>query len=435
MNVFVKNLKGQALMPCSQKKARILLKEKKAKIINYNPFTIQLLYATGETAQLCNIGVDTGTKHIGIAVTSGNNVLYKSEVELRDNKDIKSAMDLRRSLRSSRRNRKTRYRKPRFDNRKKASNWLAPSIQARVNHTINHIDKIKSALPNGSLYIELGRFDVQKIKDPTISGKAYQDGDLKSYENIRQYVLYRDHCTCQLCGAKNVPLEIHHIRFRSKGGTDTVTNLITLCTNCHSPENHKEGGILYDWCQKAKKMPQYKEATLMNVVASKLKKYYFDANFTYGYITKFDRKELHLSKSHCNDAVAISGIKLIKKDCDDYLLLRQTHSWQRQLYDCSPCKKKGGNTLMERRRQYTKGSVNGFYRGDKVYVKSIKRKAYITGFNTRYVYLYDLDNKPLMRLNSKGKTINYFPTNDLKLICHNNDFRPYVKKEQREEPI
>ena len=51
MRVFVVNMRGEPLMPCSQRKARILLKQNKAKIYKYNPFTIQLTIATGETKQ------------------------------------------------------------------------------------------------------------------------------------------------------------------------------------------------------------------------------------------------------------------------------------------------------------------------------------------------------------------------------------------------
>ena len=118
--VFVLNMRGEPLMPTTQRKARILLKEKKAKIVKYNPFTIQLNYPTGENKQDVNVGVDTGAKHIGLAITSEDKVLYKAEIELRS--DIKSNLDTKRIYRRSRRNRKTRYRKPRFLNRKKLKN-------------------------------------------------------------------------------------------------------------------------------------------------------------------------------------------------------------------------------------------------------------------------------------------------------------------------
>ena len=117
-------------MPCSQRKARILLKEGKAVIHKYNPFTIQLTYVTGETKQDCHIGVDTGSKHIGIAITSEDKVFYKAEVELRQ--DVSSNLDTKRMYRRDRRNRKCRYRMPRFLNRKRTEKWLPPSLQCRA---------------------------------------------------------------------------------------------------------------------------------------------------------------------------------------------------------------------------------------------------------------------------------------------------------------
>ena len=106
MRVFVFNMRGEPLMPCTQRKARLLLKTGKAKIYKYNPFTIQLKYVTGENKQECHVGIDTGSKYIGLAVTSENKVLFKGEVELRQ--DVKSKIDTKRIYRRSRRNRNTR---------------------------------------------------------------------------------------------------------------------------------------------------------------------------------------------------------------------------------------------------------------------------------------------------------------------------------------
>ena len=116
MRVFVVNMRGEALMPTTQRKARILLKEKKAEIYKYEPFTIQLLYPTGEAKQNVEIGIDTGSKHIGFAITSNEKVLLKGEVELRQ--DVSSNIDSKRIYRRARRN-KLRYRKSKFQNRKR----------------------------------------------------------------------------------------------------------------------------------------------------------------------------------------------------------------------------------------------------------------------------------------------------------------------------
>ena len=154
MRVFVFNMRGEPLMPCTQRKARLLLKTGKAKIYKYNPFTIQLKYVTGENKQECHVGIDTGSKYIGLAVTSENKVLFKGEVELRQ--DVKSKIDTKRIYRRSRRNRKTRYRRCRFLNRKRFGKWLPPSLQNRINHTFKWIDKLCSFIPESILHISHG---------------------------------------------------------------------------------------------------------------------------------------------------------------------------------------------------------------------------------------------------------------------------------------
>ena len=174
LRVFVKNQRGEALMPCSQRKARLLLKEGKAKIIGYKPFTIQLTIATGETVQEVHLGIDTGAKHIGIAATSGNKVLAKGEVELRDG--IHEGMVKRSLLRRTRRGRKTRYRQDRFLNRKRIRGWLPPTVQSKLDSTFMWIDRFEELLPNPILHIEVGKFDVQKIMNPNITNEGYQNG-------------------------------------------------------------------------------------------------------------------------------------------------------------------------------------------------------------------------------------------------------------------
>ena len=200
MRVFVKNIRGESLMPCTQRKARILLKSKKAVIFKYNPFTIQLTYTTGETKQPINIGVDTGSKHIGIAITSEDKVLYKAEVELRQN--VKKLIQTRKTYRRDRRNRKTRYRKPRFLNRKRIDKWLPPSIQSRINITFHWTDMFCDLVPNPKLHIEVGKFDTAKLINPEIQGIDYQHGQTYGYYDVRYFVFARDNYTCQVCGKK-----------------------------------------------------------------------------------------------------------------------------------------------------------------------------------------------------------------------------------------
>ena len=164
MLVFVKNQHGEALMPCRPQKATKLLKGKKARIISYKPFTIQLLYGSSGYKQPIRVGADLGTKHTGVAVTTNDKVLAKGEIEVRQ--DNKSLLETGRTYRRSRRNRKCRYRKPRFDNRKRQEKWLPPSIQSRLDNTFRWIDTFLSLIPYSMLTIEIGKFDIQKMINP-----------------------------------------------------------------------------------------------------------------------------------------------------------------------------------------------------------------------------------------------------------------------------
>ena len=320
--VFVLNMRGDTLMPCSQRKARILLKKGKAIINKYNPFTIQLTYATGETKQDCHIGVDTGAKHIGIAVTSEDKIIYKAEIELRQ--DVSSNIYSKRIYRRSRRNRKCRYRKSRFLNRKRTDEWLPPSLQNRINHTFTWINKFSALVPNPILHIEVGKFDTAKMINPDINGVDYQYGQTYGFFDERYFVFARDNYTCQVCGkSKDKILQTHHIIYRSNGGTNRVDNLITVCTDCHTSANHKKGGILYKWQAEHKKVKQYKDPPFMNTLRKRIFAKYPNAVITYGSETTPKRKDIGLEKTHYNDAIVISGIKTIKENPNEWLLIRQ----------------------------------------------------------------------------------------------------------------
>ncbi|WP_246516589.1 RNA-guided endonuclease IscB [Salicibibacter cibarius] len=167
MLVFVKNRHGESLMPCKPQKARRLLKQKKAKIVSYEPFTIQLLYGSSGYKQNVNIGVDLGAKDTGVAITSEDKVLAKGDIETRQ--DVKNLLNTRRAYRQSRRHRKTRYRK-------RPDGWLPPSIESRIQNTFRWIDKFCSLVPNPTLTIEVGKFDPHKMINPDILGIDYQKG-------------------------------------------------------------------------------------------------------------------------------------------------------------------------------------------------------------------------------------------------------------------
>jgi len=305
--VYVLNSNGQPLMPTeNHAKVRILLKSKRATVVKRCPFTIQLLYSNTNYTQDINLGVDTGSKHVGISATTKNKVLFESNVELRN--DIVNLLSVRRQNRRTRRNRKTRYRKPRFDNRKRKDGWLAPSVQNKVNTHLTVISRVHEILPVSQIIVEVASFDIQKIKNPTISGTEYQEGEQLNFWNVREYVLFRDGHTCQCCKGKSKDkiLNVHHIESRKTGG-NAPNNLITLCETCHNgyhngtiqlPKNIKRG------------MP-FKDAAFMGIMRwafyNRLKEMYPNVGLTYGYITKNTRIKNNLPKDHYIDARCISG--------------------------------------------------------------------------------------------------------------------------------
>lgn len=305
--VYVLNSNGQPLMPTeNHAKVRILLKSKRATVVKRCPFTIQLVYSNTNYTQDINLGVDTGSKHVGISATTKNKVLFESNVELRN--DIVNLLSVRRQNRRTRRNRKTRYRKPRFDNRKRKDGWLAPSVQNKVNTHLTVISRAHEILPVSQIIVEVASFDIQKIKNPTISGTEYQEGEQLNFWNVREYVLFRDGHTCQCCKGKSKDkiLNVHHIESRKTGG-NAPNNLITLCETCHNgyhngtiqlPKNIKRG------------MP-FKDAAFMGIMRwafyNRLKEMYPNVGLTYGYITKNTRIKNNLPKDHYIDARCISG--------------------------------------------------------------------------------------------------------------------------------
>lgn len=305
--VYVINKNGQPLMPTeNHAKVRVLLKSGKAKVVKKCPFTIQLLYDSTNHTQKVTLGVDSGSRHIGISATTKDKVLFEADVELRN--DIVDLLSTRRELRHSRRNRKIRYRKPRFDNRKRKDIWLAPSVQQKVDSHLTMIEKVRKILPISDIVAEVASFDIQKIKNPSISGAEYQQGEQLDFWNVREYVLFRDGHTCQCCKGKSKDkiLNVHHIESRKTGG-DAPNNLITLCETCHT--GYHKGTV---------KLPKtihrgmsFRDATFMGIMRwafyNKLKEIYPNVSLTYGYITKHTRIENDLPKDHYIDARCISG--------------------------------------------------------------------------------------------------------------------------------
>jgi hypothetical protein len=321
INIYVLNKRGEPLMPCSPRKARILLKEGKAKVTKNYPLIIQLTQATGEQIQECSLGIDSGAKNVGFSVITDKKEIVSGELIL-DQKTSERLTE-KRMYRRGRRN-KLWYRKPRFNNRKKSEGWLPPSIQRKFNTHITLINKLKKLLPIKQTIIEVGNFDIQKINNPDISSVQYQQGPMFEYQNVRSFLMAREHGECQLCKKKfskgNGP-HVHHIIPKNNGGTDSEKNLSLLHEKCHK-KLHRQG--LYNLLKQNK---VYKEATFMNIIKSKFREFGF--NLVYGYETYVKRSVLKLEKTHYNDAFVIAGGNIQKRISP--IILKQKHRNNRVL--------------------------------------------------------------------------------------------------------
>ena len=424
MKVAVLSMRGQCLMPCSPRKARVLLREKKAVVKQKSPFTIQLTIPTGETKQEVTLGVDAGSKHIGISATTAKTELFASEVELRQ--DVTGLLADRRALRRSRRARKTRYRAPRFNNRvhSKHKGWLAPSIENRIQAHLSRIEAVLKLFPVTKIVIETASFDIQKIKNPAITGKGYQQGELLDFFNLREYILWRDNHTCQHCKGKSKDkvLQVHHLESRRTGGNAT-NNLITLCKTCH--EKSHTGEITLN----IKRGRSFKDAAFMNIMrpafVARLRKAHpgMLIEETYGYITKYQRIKLKLPKTHCADAFCIAG-NLHATRSDVYLYQKQTRKHNRQIHKVNAIK--GGIRKLNQAPYIVKGfrlfdKVKCF--GKKCYGKEgfIMGRRQDGGFDIRTI-----DGQHISKSVSPKK---------LKLIQKRKTFLTAIKKEGASSPV
>ena len=364
LKVFVLNMRGQPLMPCSPPKARKLLRAGKAVPVRRTPFVIQLTVPTGETKQPITLGVDAGYKHVGLSATTAKEELLASEVELRQ--DVTGLLSNRLALRRARRNRKTRCRAPRFDNRvrSKHKGWLAPSVENRIQAHISRIEAVCRVLPITKIVIETASFDIQKIKNPEVEGTDYQQGEQLGFWNVREYVLFRDGHVCQACKgrSKDLILNVHHIESRKTGG-DAPGNLITLCETCHKAYH---AGKLKQFSPR--RCASFRAETFMGImrwtVLNRLRERHpeLPVTNTYGYLTKHKRIVVGLPKTHCADAFCIAGV-LDAKRRGEYLFQKQTRRHNRQIHKLTILK--GG----VRKRHQAPYLVHGFRLFDKVLCK------------------------------------------------------------------
>lgn len=164
MAVFVLDTQGQALMPCTEKRARLLLARGRARVHRLVPMVIRLVDRTVDTCafQPLRLKLDPGSNTTGLALVRDTQVIDRQTGEVQTaavvlnlmelihrGKQISEALTARRHMRRRRRS-QLRHRAPRFLNRgNKKSGWFAPSLQHRI------ATCMASALQATSLPVEL----------------------------------------------------------------------------------------------------------------------------------------------------------------------------------------------------------------------------------------------------------------------------------------
>lgn len=323
MAVFVLDRKGRPLMPCTERRARLLLERGRARVHKMMPFTIRVVDRVAQDCafQALRVKLDPGSKITGIALvreTDNGGVAVVNLFELvHRGQQISEALMTRRGHRRMRRSH-LRHRATRFLNRgNQQKGWLAPSLQHRVDATLTWVNRLEKLAPISAISTELVRFDMQALENPEIEGVQYQQGTLGGYE-VREYLLEKWKRTCAYCDAKGIPLQIEHIQPKAKGGSNRINNLTLACKCC----NEKKAALpievfLAKQPERLKRIQAQakrplKDAAAVNstrwTLVNALKTTGLEVETASGGRTKFNRKQFHIPKTHALDAACVGEI-------------------------------------------------------------------------------------------------------------------------------
>ena len=314
--VFVIDTNKRPLDPVHPAQARQFLKSGKAAIFRRFPFTLILRESRRDVpVQALRIKIDPGAKYSGIAIVNDatGDVVFAAELQHRGFA-IKESLISRRQLRMSRRNRKTRYRQSRFDNRRRREGWLPPSLMSRVHNIDTWVKKLSKYANITAISQELVKFDTQIMQNPEIVGNEYQQGTLAGYET-RQYLLEKWGRDCVYCGKPGLKLQVEHIQPKAKGGSNRISNLTLSCTQCNLKKGTRD---IKDFLKKdpeklnkilAQAKKPMADTAAVNATRFKLletlKATGLPIETGSGGLTKFNRTTHDLEKTHWIDAACV----------------------------------------------------------------------------------------------------------------------------------
>lgn len=336
MSVYVLDVKGKPLMPCTEKRGRLLLIRGRARVHKLVPFVIRLIDrdAASCVLQTLELKIDPGSKFTGVAVVrvseqvepqTGEIIKSAHVINLMEllhrGRQISEALTARRQMRRRRRN-NLRYRAPRFLNRKnKQKGWLAPSLQHRVDTTMSWVRRVVRYAPITKIAQELVRFDMQQIQAQAeggdLSGAEYQQGTLFGYE-VREYLLEKFARTCMYCSVQGVPLQIEHVHPKSKGGSNRISNLGLACQACNQKKGSQDVRVFLakDPARLKRVLAQVKaplkDAAAVNTTRwalfEMLKTAGLPVSVASGGRTKSNRITLGVPKTHALDAACVGDV-------------------------------------------------------------------------------------------------------------------------------
>ena len=346
MRVCVLYTTYEPAMPCSPKRARLLLAAGRAAVYRRAPFTIILKNRSEGEHQPIELRVDPGSKTTGLALVTGDTVVFGANLAHRG-AAIKKKLDQRRAQRRFRRSRKTRYRKPQFDNRRRPDGWLPPSLQSRVDNIASWTTRLCRLAPITSIAVETVRFNLQQLDNPEIAGIEYQQGTLLGYE-VREYLLEKWNRVCAYCDAKNVPLHIEHVIPKAAGGSNRVSNLTLACKDCNEAKSTQSIGDFL--ARQPKRLARIlahlkkplKDAAAVNTtryaVGRALQAFGLPTTFSSGGRTKMNRIAQGYNKDHWIDAACIgeSGSHVVIPPNTTALTIKAIGRGSRQM--CRPDK-------------------------------------------------------------------------------------------------
>ncbi|GLV55827.1 hypothetical protein KDH_26710 [Dictyobacter sp. S3.2.2.5] len=317
-HVFVVDTNKEPRAPVHPGHARLLLKQGRAAVWRRYPFTIVLKGgAPAQEAQPLRLKIDPGSKTTGLALVNDESgvVVFAAELVHRG-QQITKDLTTRRGVRRGRRQRQTRYRPPRYRNRRREQGWLPPSLLSRIHNVVTWVKRLRRLASIQAISMELVRFDMQAMEHPDISGTQYQQGTLAGYET-REYLLEKWQRKCAYCGKEGVPLQVEHIVPRARGGSNRVSNLTLACEAC----NRKKGTL--DLSVFLKKKPEVlkriqaqakaplKDAAAVNatrlVLLERLKAVGLPIECGSGGRTKYNRVMRNLPKTHWLDAACVGA--------------------------------------------------------------------------------------------------------------------------------